>query len=161
MAIKYSIEKHATAFPSKVLAHEGGAHIFNIELTEACDNGNIVRKGDWLSLDLYGEATASTMKGVIRQQATNGNWYVEITANPDHELFVYQVPMIAEEWTNTFKKESNFYNEAGDVVRAYDLAVGDIVEVSALGFDGEIKAGSDVTVDDKKFKVVVVEDEND
>ena len=153
MAIKYNIEKHATAFPSKVLAHEGGAHIFNIELTAACDNGNIVRKGEWLSLDLYGEAAASTMKGIIRQQATNGNWYVEITENPDHELFVYQVPMIAEEWTNSFKKESNFYNEAGDVVRAYDLVAGDIVEVSALGFTGAPAANKEVTVASKKFVV--------
>lgn len=153
MAIKYNIEKHATAFPSKVLAHEGGAHIFNIELTAACDNGNIVRKGEWLSLDLYGEAAASTMKGIIRQQATNGNWYVEITENPDHELFVYQVPMIAEEWTNSFKKESNFYNEAGDVVRAYDLVAGDIVEVSALGFTGTPVADKEVTVASKKFVV--------
>ena len=129
MAIKYAIEKHGTAFPSKVLAHEGGAHIFNIELSADCDNGNVVKKGEWISLDLYAEDAASTMKGVIRQQATNGNWYIEITENPNHELFVYQVPIIAEEWTNSFKKESNFYNLAGDVVRAYDLAVGDIVEV--------------------------------
>lgn len=153
MAIKYAIEKHGTAFPSKVLAHEGGAHIFNIELSADCDNGNVVKKGEWISLDLYAEDTASSMKGVIRQQATNGNWYIEITANPDHELFVYQVPIIAEEWTNTFKKESNFYNLAGDVVRAYDLAVGDIVEVSAEGFTGTPVAGAEVTVADKKFVV--------
>lgn len=153
MAIKYAIEKHGTAFPSKVLAHEGGAHIFNIELSADCDNGNVVKKGEWISLDLYAEDTASTMKGVIRQQATNGNWYIEITENPDHELFVYQVPIIAEEWTNSFKKESNFYNLAGDVVRAYDLAVGDIVEVSAEGFTGTPVAGAEVTVANKKFVV--------
>lgn len=153
--IRYSIESHAVAFPSKVLAHEGGAHIFNIQLQNECDNGNVVRKGDWLSLDLYEESdtVASTMTGVIRQQATNGNWYVEITANPDHELFVYQVPMIAEEYNNTFKKESNYFNEAGKVVRAYDLVVGDIVEVSALGFTGTPEAGKDVTVAAKKFVV--------
>ena len=153
MAIKYAIEKHGTAFPSKVLAHEGGAHIFNIELSADCDTGNVDKKGEWISLDLYAEDTASTMKGVIRQQATNGNWYIEITENPDHELFVYQVPIIAEEWTNSFKKEINFYNLAGDVVRAYDLAVGDIVEVSAEGFTGTPVAGSEVTVADKKFVV--------
>ena len=153
--IRYSIEKHASAFPSKVLAHEGGAHIFNIQLQNDCDNGNIVRKGDWLSLDLYEEndTAASTMKGVIRQQATNGNWYVEITENPDHELFVYQVPMISEDWTNNFKKESNYFNEAGKVVRAYDLAAGDIVEVSKEGFTGEPAANANVTVAGKKFVV--------
>ena len=155
MAIKYAIEKHASAFPSKVLAHDGGAHIFNILLANDCDNGNIVKKGEWDSLDLYleSETPASTMTGVIVGQATNGNWYVEITANPDHELFVYQVPMIAEDWTNNFKKESNFFNEAGSVVRAYDLMVGDIVEVSAEGFTGTPAKKAELTVSGKKFVV--------
>ena len=156
MAIKHTIARHASAFPSKVLAHEGGAHIFNVQLTNDCDNGNIIRKGDYASLDLYKEnaTPASTMTGVIVGAATNGNWYVEITANPDHELFVYQVPMIAEDWTNNFKKESNFYNAAGSVVRAYDLCVGDIVEVSAEGFSTNTpQAGKKVTVASKKFSV--------
>ena len=28
--IKYSIEKHAVAFPSKLVAQNGGEHIYNI-----------------------------------------------------------------------------------------------------------------------------------
>ena len=31
--------------------------------------------------------------------------------------------------------ERNFYNAKGDVVRAYELAKGDVIEVSAEGFD--------------------------
>lgn len=151
--IKHAIETHTFANPAKVLAQNYGAHIYNIQLTADCDNGAIVKRGNWLSLDLYEETAASTMKGVIRQKATNGNWYVEITENPDHELFVYQVPMIAEEYSNAFKKISNFYNAAGDVVRAYDLVVGDIVELSELGFEGTPVAGKAVTVANKKFVV--------
>ena len=144
---------HAVAYPSKTLCANGGSHIFNVELSADCDNGAIVRRGDFIDLDLYEEAAASTMTGVIQKQAANGNWYVEITANPDHELFVYMPAFIAEEYTKSFKNEKRFFNTAGDVVRGYDLAVGDVVEVSAEGFTGIPEAGKDVTVAAKKFVV--------
>lgn len=141
--IKYVIEKHATAFPSKVLAHEGGAHIYNIQLDSDCDNGNFVGRGDWLGLDLYAEAEAPAVSAIVRAQASNGNYYVEITDATD-ALFVYQVPMIAEEYSNKFKAESNFYNGAGEVVRAYALVKGDIVEVSKEAFTKEPTVGAEI-----------------
>jgi len=49
---------HAIAYPSKVLAQNGGAHIYNIELGAACDNGAIVKKGDFI------ETTGPTGKHV-------------------------------------------------------------------------------------------------
>ena len=61
--------------------------------------------------------------------------------------------MIAEEFTRTFKKESNFYNEAGEIVRGYEMAKGDIVEVSELGFVGTPAKDATVTVADRKFNV--------
>lgn len=144
---------HAIAYPSKVLAQNGGAHIYNIELSADCDNGAIVKRGDFIDLDLYEEATASTMTGVIQKKAANGNWYVEITANDDHELFVYMPAFIAEEYTKSFKNEKRFFNAAGETVRGYDLAVGDVVEISAEGFTGTPEAGKAVTVAAKKFVV--------
>lgn len=151
MAIKYEIEKHAVAFPSKLLAQNGGKHIYNVELTTAADNGNLVARGDWESLDLYKEAAVTTFEGVIQEQAADGNWYVEVT-NPGDALLVYQQPVIAEEWTNTFKKTSNFYNEAGDRVRSYELAVGDVFEASAEAFTGTPAKGTKIqSVSDKKM----------
>ncbi len=144
---------HAIAYPSKTLAANGGAHIYNVELSADCDNGAIVKRGAFIDLDLYEEAEASTMTGVIQKQAANGNWYVEITANPDHELFVYTPAFIAEEWTKTMKNEKRWFNLAGETVRGYDLAVGDVVELSVEGFDGTPEAGKDVTVAGKKFVV--------
>ena len=35
--IQVNITKHCVAFPSKVLARDGGKHIFNIQLAEAAD----------------------------------------------------------------------------------------------------------------------------
>ena len=150
MAIRYEIEKHAVAFPSKLLAQNGGKHIYNVVLSTDTDNGNLIARGEWDSLDLYKEAAVTTFEGVVREQAANGNWYVEVT-DPGDALFVYQQPVIAEEWTNTFKKTSNFFNAAGDRVRSYELAVGDVFEVSAEGFSKVPTKGAKIqSVTDKK-----------
>lgn len=151
MAIRYEIEKHAVAFPSKLLAQNGSKHIYNVVLSTDTDNGNLIARGEWDSLDLYKEAAVTTFEGVVREQAANGNWYVEVT-DPGDALFVYQQPVIAEEWTNTFKKTSNFFNAAGDRVRSYELAVGDVFEVSAEGFSKVPTKGAKIqSVTDKKM----------
>ena len=150
--IRYSIEQHATAYPSMMLAVNGGKHMYSLLLDKDTDNGQVVAKDKWQGHQYYSVKDSTDVEGVILDQAQNGNWYVEIT-NPGDGIFVYQVPMIAEEWTNTFKKESNFYNEAGDIVRGYEMAKGDIVEVSELGFEGTPVKGAAVTVANRKFSV--------
>ena len=134
MAIKFSIEKHAVAYPSMMLATNGGKHIYSVELDKDTDNGQIVAKDAWKGQQYYGVKDSTGVEAVVLEQAVNGNWYVEIT-KPADGLFIYQVPMIEEEYTKEFQKESNFYNLKGDIVRAYEMAVGDIVEVSEGGFD--------------------------
>ena len=152
MAIKYEIAKHAVAFPSKLLAQNGGKHIYNIELATDTDNGNLVARGAFIDLDSYEEAAVTEFAGVIQKKAANGNWYVEVT-EPGDALLVYMQAFIAEEWTNKFKKEANFYNAAGEMVRGYELAVGDVFEVSAEGFTGTPEAGKTVSVANKKLVV--------
>lgn len=154
MAIKYQIEKHASAYPTKVLASNGGKHIYNIILSTDTDNGNLIAKGAYADeLDLYKEGAATTFTGTIIDVAANGNFYVEVT-NPGDSLFVYNVPLIEEEYAEKFLAETNFYNIAGTVVRAYELAVGDIVEVSKDGFSGTPTKGASVTgVTTKKMTV--------
>jgi hypothetical protein len=53
---KPTMTKHAICFPSKVLAGNMGAHIFNVTLSTAADNGNIIGRGNWNSFDNYAEA---------------------------------------------------------------------------------------------------------
>lgn len=156
MAIKYTIETHAVAFPSKLIAQNGGEHIYNIELISDTDNGNLVAKGDFVGLDLYKEGAVTEFEGVIQKQAANGNWYVEVT-KPGDALFVYMQAFIPEDWTNKWKKESNFYNASGDTVRGYGLHVGDVFEVSKEGFTGDPKAKATVTCKNKKLKVAASE----
>ena len=145
--IQLSIVKHAVAFPSKVLASNGGKHIYNIQLEEASgkyvDNGWFVGKGDFVELDLYKAKAPTTFEGKVVGVAGNGNYYVEIVT-PGDALFVYNVPMIEETYNNNFKKESNYTNAPTQVVRSYELAVGDIVEISADGFDGVVAVNDSV-----------------
>lgn len=153
MAINYTIAQHATAYPSKLLASQGGKHIYNIKLTSDTDNGNLIAKGAWDSFDLYTEGAVTTFGGIVVDQAANGNWYVEVT-DPGDALLVYTTPLIAEEYSNNFKKESNFYNKTGDTARAYELAKGDIFEVSALAFSGTAEKGKTIsTVTSKKMVI--------
>ena len=152
--IRYSIEKHNVAFPTKILAAEGGKHIYNIKLTKDMDNGTLVGRGSWLGLDLYQQAAVptsgnGTFAGVIREQAANGNWYVEVTSDTDI-LWIYDAVIIAEDFTEGFKDEANYFNESGKTVKAYGLVKGDIFEISASGFDGTPAATKTVTYDATK-----------
>ena len=67
--IQVNIAKHCVAFPSKVLARDGGKHIFNIQLAEAADkfvdNGWFVGKGDFIELDLYKAAAPTSFEGKV------------------------------------------------------------------------------------------------
>lgn len=154
MSIFYEIAKHATAFPSNVLSGDTyGGHMFSILLDSDTDNGNLVAVGDYLSLDLFAEAAVTEFEGKIVEQMGNGNYLVLVT-NPGNATLVYQVPIGAEEWTNTFKKESNMYNKAGDRVRTYGLAKWDRFEVSVEAFEGTPEVGKTITgVTNKKMVV--------
>ena len=145
--VQFSIAKHAVAFPSKVLASNGGKHIYNIQLAEAADkfvdNGWFVARNTFIELDLYSAKAPTTFDGKVVGIASNGNYYVEVVT-PGDALFVYQVPMIEETYNNNFKKESNYTNAPKQVVRTYELAVGDILEISAEGFDGVVAVKDEV-----------------
>lgn len=153
--IRYAIEKHANANVSKLLATNYGGHIYNVTLSSDADNGNIIKRGNWLSFDNYAEAAATTFNGVIRQKAANGNWYVEVLEDMGFDaLLVYNAPVIEEEYNNKFKSESNFFVGRGEVARAHQLYKGDIFEVSAEGFSGTPVAGGTIkTISNKKLVV--------
>ena len=156
MAIDISTNTHAVAFPSRLVAGYGGGHIFDIQLTSAADNGNIVGRGNYIKLGTYAEAAAAgsgtgAFAGKIVEQAANGNWYVEVTAETD-ALFVY-MPQISPYTGGKLKDPKLFYNATGDVVKGYSLHKGDIFEVSAAGFTGTPVVGKTVSVGSKKLVV--------
>lgn len=151
--IRYQIEDHGWGFPTKVLAAYGGAHQYNIKLTDEIDNCQLVGKGSYLALDLYEQAaTVPAFAGIIREQAKNGNWYIEVTADTD-ALFVFDAPIIAEDYNSEFAKVSHFFNEAGKTVRTYSLSKGDLIEVSPNLIDGTPVANTAVTYTDGKYTI--------
>lgn len=150
--IKYQIEKHGVCYTSKVLAAQGGKHIYNIKISANRDNGAVVAKGAWGGMEYYEEKASSDVAGVVLEQAANGNWYVEIT-NPGDGIVLRNVPIIAEEFTKNFQKEENFFNGQGEIVRGYELAVGDILELSEACFTGVPQAKKTLTIENYKWKV--------
>lgn len=150
--ISYQIADHVWGFPTKVVSGYGGGHIYNIHLTANTDNCTLVGRGAWEALDLYTQAAAPTFAGIIRERAKNGNWYIEVTADTE-ALFVYDAPIIAEDYNREFQKESHFYNESGKVVKAYSLQKGDLIEVSANGFTGTPVANKAVSFASGKYVV--------
>lgn len=135
MAIKFEIKKHSVCFPTKLLAGNGGAHIYNIVLDADTDNGTLCTRGAYESFDQYKAATApATFEGVITEQAADGNWYVEVV-KPEDAILIYEVPVIAETYDSRFTDIANFYNEKGKTVRGYALTKGDIYELSEDAFD--------------------------
>lgn len=146
MAIKLNIENtHAICFPSKLVAGNGGEHIVNLNLTADRDNGVIRSIGNWKAFDEYTEANApDDFEGIIREKAADGNWYVEVVT-PADAVLVYEVPEFTNTYDPRFTDLHNWYNPAGETVRAYVLHKYDIFELSDEGFEGTPVAGKTVT----------------
>ena len=142
---------HNEAFPSRLLAANGGGHIFDIELTADHDNGELVGRGDYIKLGTYKETTAPTLAGKIVEQAANGNWYVEVTAATEAlwilmpEITPYDIPQT--------QNPKAWVNKTGDVVKGYSLVKGDIFEMSAEGFQGTPVVGKAVSFASGKYVV--------
>ena len=145
--------KHAVAESTKLKATQIG-NIWNIEAKEAIDNGRIVKKGKYLRPEVYQEDTATTFAGKIIEKAANGAYRVEVTAIGEGEGLVLSVPLIYEEYTTKMQEESNFYNAKGDILRVYELYVGDVFTVSAEAFttDKTPAVNDTVAVSAKKLK---------
>jgi hypothetical protein len=148
----FNFAEHAVAGSSSLIATDSGAHIRNIVAAADIDNGCIVGKGAWISMEKYEEAEAGAFTGVILDKAANGNWYVEVKT-AENAWLVLTDPLIYEEYTTQFTQEKYFYNAKGDIMRCYELKPYDIFELSAAGFDGEPTKGATVSVKNKMVAV--------
>lgn len=155
MAVDVSTTTHAVAFPTKVAASAGSPHIFDVQLTAAHDNGVFLTLGDYVELGTYKEGTSKgTITGTIVEQASNGDYYVEIASANNGTVFIY-MPEISEYDNKRLQKEELFYNASGDVVKGYALTYKDIVSLSAAGFTNTPVVGKAVTVDSTTGKLTV------
>ena len=146
--------KHTVAESTKLAATYGGANIYNIKVTANVDNGAIVGLGDYIAPEYYAEKAASaTFAGKIIEKAANGSYRVQVTAVGAGDCLLLNVPLIYEEYTTKMQEESNYFNAKDDIVRAYELRVGDVFTLSVEGFDGTPVVGKTVSVASKKLKV--------
>lgn len=146
-------KKHAVCESSKLLATKGGAHIYNIKVTQDMDNGTIVAKGDYKEPEVYEmKAVNEGFAGKVIGKAGNGNWLIEVTDAQDAVLLL-NVPMIYEEYTTAMQAEHNFYNKNGDIVRGYELANGDVFAISPEGIDGSVDVEKAVKVTSHKLAI--------
>lgn len=144
---------HNEAFPSKLLAASGGGHIYDIQLTADHDNGVLVGRGNYIKLGTYQETTApNTFAGIIREQAANGNWYVEVTAATE-ALWILMPEISPYEAIPETVNPKAWVNKAGDTVKGYSLTKGDIFEMSAEGFQGTPTGGKAVSFASGKYVV--------
>lgn len=140
-----NFKKHAVAGSSKLKATTAG-HIYNILADKDYDNGTLILKGDYKEPEVYAAGAAATdFEGNVLDVAANGNYYVEVVTT-GNALLILTDPLIYEDYTSQMTAESNFYNKQGDIMRAYELYVGDIFELSAEGFDGQVQVGDKVKV---------------
>ena len=157
MAVDITVTNtHAYCFPSKLVAGNGGQHIYNLYLTADRDNGVIRSLGAWKEFEVYTEGNApASFAGVIREQAADGNWYVEVTAPADAVLVCEVEDTPGTNYDKRFTDPKAFYNASGSTVRAYGLIAHDIFEISEEGFSGIPSKGKTVTANATTGKLVV------
>lgn len=164
MAIKLNIQKFPTAFPSKVLARNGGGHMYSLKHDDDLWNGAVVAKGEYEALDLYNASEAVRVNAKVVDTAANGNYYVEILEDipATDALIVYNAPVIEEEYNKAFLLESNFYIPAEMEARAYPLREGDIWELSVDSFTQKPTVGETVvtTITGKKWAIEQTQEES-
>lgn len=159
MAIDLTKGSRQAAFMSKVFAVENG-HIYNLTIAKDRDNGQLAVRDvtTWNSFDNYDEDPAGTITfaGVLRGQAANGNYYLEVLSVSQDVLFVYNSP-VSEYAERELQVETLFYNKAGDTVQGIPLERGDIVELTANAFTGTLAEGASVSYDAATEKYIVAE----
>lgn len=148
--------KHGVAESTNLKATIVG-NIWSVQAAADIDNGAIVARGDYVAPEYYAEAAASnSFAGKIIEKANNGMWRVLVTAAGDTDGLVLSVPLIYENWTTRMQEESNFFNKQGDLLRVYQLCVGDVFSVSAECFTTtptDASIGKAVSVSSKKLAI--------
>ena len=124
------IEKHIVAESTNLQATYDAKHIFNVKASANIDNGRVVNLDDmaWEANEYFTmvEPTATSRVGLV-----------------------LSVPIGYDERPKAATYEHNFYNGQGEIMRVYDLLIGDKFTVSANGIDGgaAVQEGAYVVAD--------------
>ncbi len=133
---------HGVAESTLMGATFGGFHFYNMIADVDIDNGSVMvlKPENYVEGDLFkAEAPKITDKIVLALTA----------------------PKIYAEYTKKMQEEDNFYNGAGEAIRAYEVFETDRFALSADAFDKDAvpAVGKYVVVKDGSYKLTVVDDE--
>lgn len=155
--IDISTRKHIVAFPSR-MRNAVATHLFDLELQENTDNGELKSIGDYIKLGTYvADNDVTDFRGKIVEQATNGNQYIEVQDDYPDICFVYKAP-ISPYTDKKLQVESLFYTDIqtdDPMIKGYPLSKRDMFEISDIGFTGTPAVGKAVTFDSTTHKYVV------
>lgn len=153
MSVQFTVADHATGYPSRVLAREGGKHIYDVVAGTDTDNGNLVAVGDMIDIQNFSEAAVKKFEGKVVCQMPNGDWLVEVK-DPGDACLVYTEPLTSYESPAALRSEKAFYNKAGDIMRCYELAKGDNFQVNEAAFSAKPSKGAEIkSVAQKKLVI--------
>ena len=146
---------HISGWPTKVASMMGQyAHVYNIVLQADTDNGEICKRGSYVSFDQYeqDDVAANSVKGIIREKLADGTWLVEFTNLLAEALFIYNSP-VSEYSERDLQAESLMYNKAGEVAQGATLVVGDMISLSDVAFTGTPAVNAVVTYTAGKYVI--------
>ena len=116
-AFLQDVTAHIVAESTNLQATYDAKHIFNVKASANIDNGRVVNLDD------------------MAYEANEYFTMVEPTATSRVGL-VLSVPIGPDESPRKATYESNFYNGTGEIMRVYDLLVGDRFTISQNGLGG-------------------------
>lgn len=112
-----ALTKHIVAESTNIQATYDAKHIFSVLASADIDNGRVVNLDDmaWVDNEYFTmvQPTSTSRVGLI-----------------------LSVPIGGDERPKWATNECNFYNGQGEIMRVYDLLIGDKFTVSANGIDG-------------------------
>lgn len=116
-AFLQAVNKHIVAESTNLQATYDAKHIFNVRAGADIDNGRVVNLDDmaWVDNEYFTmvEPTATSRVGLV-----------------------LSVPIGYDERPKAATYEHNFYNGKDEIMRVYDLLIGDKFTISANGIDG-------------------------
>jgi hypothetical protein len=134
-AFLQAVNKHIVAESTNLQATYDAKHIFNVKAGADIDNGRVVNLDDmaWEANEYFTmvEPTATSRVGLV-----------------------LSVPIGYDERPKAATYEHNFYNGQGEIMRVYDLLIGDKFTVSANGIDGgdAVQKGAYIVADGYNLK---------
>nr|DAZ72225.1 MAG TPA: hypothetical protein [Caudoviricetes sp.] len=130
--------KHGVAESTLLKATQVGHHYNLVNESKDIDNGSVAKIGDRVKSDVF---------------------KAEVPQIGDKIVLILTAVKIYEEYTIRMQEESNFYNAANEVMRAYEIQDTDRFTLSKEAFnsDAVLEVGKYVFVDGKDFKLTTGE----